>query len=560
MKKTKLMVFVLIFITFISKGQNLIPIPPVLKGSNIDLVLQSGTTQFYKGFNTATNGYNGNYLGPTIVLQKGQLVNFNVMNMLNEGTSTHWHGLHVSPMNDGSPHNPIASGATWSPSFTVLDNAATYWYHPHLDGSTMKQAIKGAAGFIIIHDPIETALTLPRTYGVDDIPLVFQFETFNTTTKEIVINDELDNAVLVNGIVTNAMVNLPAQMVRLRLLNASSHRFFDFGFNDNRRFNQITSDDGLLNAAVPMTGLLLSPGERAEIIVDFSGQQGSIFYLKQNGTQLPAGYPGGPPGSMGMMVLGPLDNTNFNLLQINVIAPTANPVTTIPTILTVNTVLSEVGSTSRTIAITASPMMSMTNFLMNGVQYNPSVINFTTKQNNVEVWNITNQSMMPHPFHIHGNHFYVLKINGITPALNMQGRKDVITVPPNGGSVKLITQYNDFNDTTMPYMYHCHILSHEDGGMMGQFIVNENPLGVNNISINDGLKIFPNPINTTQFLNIQSEDKLQSIEFFDVLGKSIMSKKLRNKQETIAVPNSSGIYLLKIETENKTVTQKIIVK
>lgn len=557
MKISKLLITAVLLVSMVSKAQTLIPIPPIVTGTNIDLMVQSGTTQFYSGFNTVTNGYNGNYLGPTIVLQKGQTVNFNVMNMLGEPTSTHWHGLHVAPMNDGSPHNPIAIGNTWSPSFTVMDNAATYWYHPHLDGSTMKQAIKGAAGFIIVNDPIESALTLPRNYGIDDIPLVFQFETFDTTTKQIVINDELDNAVLVNGVVANAMVNLPAQVVRLRLLNASSHRFFEFALNDNRSFSQITSDDGLLNAPVAMTKLLLSPGERAEILVNFAGQQGNTYYLKQNGTQLPAGYPGGPLGGMGG-TLGPLDNINFNLLQINVTAPTANPVTTIPTTLTTNTILSEVAASSRTIAITGSPAMSMTNFLMNGVQFNPAVINFTTQQDVVEVWNITNSSMMPHPFHIHGNHFYVLKVNGATPPLNMQGRKDVITVPPNGGSVKLITQYKDFSDATMPYMYHCHILSHEDGGMMGQFIVNAN-LGLNETTSNQGIKVYPNPINNAQFLNIQSDSNLQSVEFFDVLGRSVLLKNVQNKIETIAVPNSSGVYMLKIETENKIVTQKIIV-
>jgi bilirubin oxidase len=557
--KKKLLTLIATIIFYYCNAQNLIPIPPIVTGTNIDLMLQNGTTQFYAGFNTATNGYNGNYLGPTIILQKGQNVNMNVMNMLNEVTTTHWHGLHVAPMNDGSPHNPIAIGATWSPSFTVMDNAATYWYHPHLHGSTMKQVIKGAAGFIIVNDDVESALTLPRNYGVDDFPIAFQFETFNNTTKQIVIDDELDNAVLVNGIVSNASINVPAQVVRLRLLNASSHRFFNFGFSDNRSFSQITSDDGLLDSSVSMTRFILSPGERAEILVNFTTQQGSSVYLMQYGTQLPAGYPGGPQDAMGMMVLGPLDNTNFNLLQFNIQAPTTNSITTIPTALTTNTVLSEVGSTSRTIAITGSPAMSMTNFLMNGVQYNENVINFSTQQDNVEVWNITNQSMMPHPFHIHGNHFYVLKVNGATPPLNMQGRKDVITVPPNGGSVKLITQYKDFNDATMPFMYHCHILSHEDTGMMGQFIVNPNPLSINEVSMNDGIKIYPNPINNTQFLNIQSETNIQSIEFFDILGRSVLTKELDNKIETIAVPNLSGVYMIKIKTENKTITQKIII-
>jgi len=543
----------------ITNAQTMIPIPPIISGNSIDLMLQNGTTQFYNGFNTATNGYNGNYLGPTILLQKGQAVTFNVMNMLDEGTTTHWHGLHVAPMNDGSPHNPIAIGSTWSPSFTVMDNAATYWYHPHLHGSTMKQAIKGAAGLIIVQDNIESALTLPRTYGVDDIPLVFQFETFNTTTKEIVINDELDNAILVNGIVSGAMVNLPAQVVRLRLLNASSHRFLEFGFNDNRTFNQITSDDGLLNAPVAMTRLQLSPGERAEILVNFSGQQGSVVYLKQNGTQLPSGYPGGPLGGMGG-TLGPLDNINFNLLQINVGAPTVNPVTTVPTTLTTNTILSEVGATSRSIAITGNPAMSMTNFLMNGVIYNPSVINFTTQQDNVEVWNITNQSMMPHPFHIHGNHFYVLKVNGATPAPNMQGRKDVITVPPNGGSVKLITQYKDFADANMPFMYHCHILSHEDLGMMGQFIVNANPMSVDTFLKDDEVKIYPNPSNASKAITIKSDSNLLSVMVFDMLGRAIFFKNLQGNQDTIESNNLyRGLYLVQVRTEDKIINRKITI-
>jgi bilirubin oxidase len=441
-----------------------------------------------------------------------------------------------------------------------MDNAATYWYHPHLHGKTMSQVLKGAAGLIIVQDSTESALTLPRTYGVDDIPLVFQFLTINNATKQIAINDELDNTVLVNGSLTaNALLNVPAQMVRLRLLNASSHRFFDFGFNDNRTFSQITSDDGLLNAPVSLTKLVLAPGERAEILVDFANQQGSTFYLKQYGTQLPSSYPGGPQGMMGM-ALGPLDNTNFNLLQINVVAPTANPITTLPNTLTNNTVWSQVGASTRNIAITASPMMSMTNFLMNGVKYNHDIINFTTQQENVEIWNITNQSMMPHPFHIHGNHFYVLDINGVTPPANMQGRKDVVTIPPMNGTVRIITKYQDFSDSTMPYMYHCHILSHEDTGMMGQFIVNGAANGTNEISENNALFIYPNPINSnTDVLTVQSENNINNIAIFDVLGRQISTQKINGKQITLAVPIANGFYIVQVKTDQTTLSQKIVV-
>jgi blue copper oxidase len=206
-----------------AQAQNLIPIPDTLSGADIYLSIADSNQQFYPGINTPTIGYNGRYLGPTILLNKGQNVAMHVTNMLADTTTTHWHGLHVAPINDGSPHNPIIAGDTWLPSFAVMDNAATYWYHPHLHGKTMDQVLKGAAGLIIVRDSIESSLNLPRTYGVDDIPVVCQFQTIDGNTKQIVLDDELDNATMVNGTI-NAMVNVPAQVVRLRLLNASSHR------------------------------------------------------------------------------------------------------------------------------------------------------------------------------------------------------------------------------------------------------------------------------------------------------------------------------------------------
>ena len=143
-------------------AQTLIPIPDTLSGANINLTIADSTQQFFGGYNTNTIGYNGSYLGPTIILNKGQNVTMHVNNMLMDTTTTHWHGLHVAPMNDGSPHNPIMTGNTWSPSFTIMDNAATYWYHPHLHGKTMEQVVKGAVGLIIVRDAIESALTLNK--------------------------------------------------------------------------------------------------------------------------------------------------------------------------------------------------------------------------------------------------------------------------------------------------------------------------------------------------------------------------------------------------------------
>ena len=377
-------------------AQTSIPIPDTLVGNVIDLTLKHGTKEFFPGIATQTIGYNGNFLGPTIILQKGQQVTLNLHNQLGDTTTTHWHGLHVAPANDGSPHNPVMDGEIWSPAFTVMDKAATYWYHPHLHGKTLNQVVKGAAGFIIVRDQEEAALNLPRTYGVDDVPLVFQWKTFDAA-KQIVEMDEADNEVLANGTL-NGSLDLPAQVVRLRLLNGSSHRFFDFGFADNRPFKQIASDDGLLDAPVSMTRLILGSGERAEILVDLSGMQGSTLKLRQYGTQLPQGYPGGTMMMGGMM--GPKDNTDFDLLIIHVVAPTANAVTTIPTTLTTNTAWSQAGASTRSFGFSAQPMMSMTNFFINGLKFDMETVNFTTQLGKTEIWNITNQTMMAHPFHI----------------------------------------------------------------------------------------------------------------------------------------------------------------
>jgi len=547
MKRIILAIFPLLAFS-IAQAQSLIPIPDTLSGNTINLTIAEGTKQFFSGINTSTIGYNGNYLGPTIILHKGQSVTMNVHNQLSDTTTTHWHGLHVAPVNDGSPHNPILSGTTWSPSFTVMDNAAMYWYHPHLHGKTMDQVLKGAAGLIIVRDDVENALNLPRTYGVDDFPLVFQWQTFENTTKQIVLNDELDNTTLVNGTL-NGYVNVPAQIVRFRLINASSHRFFEFGFNDNRIFNQITSDDGLLNAPVSMSRLMLGSGERAEILVDFSGQTGQTLYIKQYGTQLPAGYPGGPAGMMGG-TLGPLDNTNFNLLQINVQPPTTSPVTTVPSSLVYNSVYSPVGASNFNVAITASPAMSMTNFLMNGVKYDMDVINMTTSVNNIMTWNITNQSMMPHPFHIHGNHFFVLKVNGADPPLNLRGRKDVVIVPPNGGSVQLITKYSDYGDSLLPYMFHCHILSHEDNGMMGQFIVKPDGfLGLSeSISVSDKILFYPNPVNDLLYIFIPGIDVHSSIscKVYSISGSFVLSATSMNNSSIDVSGLLPGQYIVQI--------------
>lgn len=561
MLKNNLTILFIVALLNLLQGQNALFIPDTLSGTNISLSIKDSVHAFYAGQMTRTVAYNGSYLGKTIILQKGQNVTLNVKNQLSDTTTTHWHGLHLAAKNDGSPHNPILAGQTWSPNFTVMDNAATYWYHPHLHGKTMAQVVKGAAGLIIVRDNMEAALTLPRTYGKDDLPLILQFQTMDTLTKQIVVDDENDNLTMVNGTL-KPFVKVPAQVVRLRLLNASSHRVFQLGFTNNRPFYQITSDGGLLNAPVQLTRLQLGSGERAEILVNLTGLAGQTLNLLQFGNELPDGYPGGPPMIMGggSMNLGILDNKMFTVLQLQVDSPTANAVTTIPTTLTVNTPPSVVGAETKGFLLQGSPIMSMTNFVINGNKFDEHRMDFTTTIGKTMIWEIRNQSMMAHPFHIHGNSFYVLSVNGVAPPANLVGKKDVVVIPPQNGVVRLAMKYEDFTDPHMPYMFHCHILSHEDGGMMGQFIVSPSITATHDMAHDASIRIYPNPVNGNEMIQIEAQTAIQSVTVFDVLGRQVFSKKgsqLSQMTVPLAVPN--GLYVFDIQTVEGISRQKITV-
>ena len=188
-KKSKVwrLVPVLVFLIVQSAlGQNQIIIPDTIAGTEFELTLQNGTFEFYTGVNTTTMGVNGNILGPTLIMEKNSFVEMQVNNNLNDTTTIHWHGMHVSAENDGGPHTIILPGSSWNPSFQVLDKAGTYWYHPHLHEKTNKHVSLGIAGFILVRDGEEAALNLPRDYGVDDFPLAIQTKDFDSNNEIVV--------------------------------------------------------------------------------------------------------------------------------------------------------------------------------------------------------------------------------------------------------------------------------------------------------------------------------------------------------------------------------------
>jgi bilirubin oxidase len=258
------------------------------------------------------------------------------------------------------------------------------------------------------------------------------------------------------------------------------------GFSDNSSFYQIASDAGLLTNSVQLSRLTLSPGERAEILVNLSGRTGANVYMKSYGSELPNGVIG---ASMPFRN-NPLNGANFNLLEIRVSAPTANPITTIPSQLSTHSVWAES-------AANATRSISMTGgfggiFTLDNQSFDMMRIDHTVNLGHIEVWTLRNTTMMAHPFHIHGNSFYILDRNGVPPAANEQGRKDVVLV--HGSEVvRFITKFEDYADSNTPYMYHCHMLPHEDSGMMGQFLVVQNIAVYNAEKQHSAIKLYPNP-------------------------------------------------------------------
>lgn len=440
---------------------NPLPIPKLLEDRNPDpnvaefyLEARESTKDFFSGTSTNTYGYNGNYLGPIIKVRNGEKVTIKVKNELDDPTTVHWHGLEVPGVMDGGPHQEIYPGQLWEPTFTINQPAATLWYHPHLIHKTGEQVFKGLAGLFYIEDEVSDNLNIPNKYGKNDIPLVVQDRRFtrdNQFDYDIGMRDMmtgiLGDTILVNGAIQPTFDILEAK-VRFRILNGSNARIYNFYLSNNTSFYQIASDGGFLESPVKLSNLELSPGERAEVIIDFS--EADI------GEQIE------------------LRSDDFSVMTFNV--KSINNNRDLPQqLVKIDKIPEEQASVKRRFDFQGmGPMVNI-----NGKQFNMERIDEYVDLNSTEIWEITNSTSgmggmgsmgrmrnVAHPFHAHGTQFQILERNGETPPLNERGWKDTFLVYP-GDKVKVIAQFK----YPGMFMYHCHILEHEDAGMMGQFQV-----------------------------------------------------------------------------------------
>jgi FtsP/CotA-like multicopper oxidase with cupredoxin domain len=374
--------------------------------------------------------------------------------------------------------------------------------------------------------------------------------------------------VMVNATI-DPQLTVPAQVVRLRLLNGSSQRVFNIGLEGNKTFFMIASDGGLLTAPLSLTRLQMAPGERAEILVDLSSMNGQTLYLKSYASEFPNGIYGATNPGMGpgMVMNGykpnPINGTDFNILQLKVKNPTANPVTTIPnTLVSLNPIPEASADTTRSIVMTPKTMgPNQLNgmFLLNNKSFEMDSIDYRIRLGNTEIWSIRNSSAIAHPFHIHDVQFYVLDRNGNPPPPTEAGLKDVILVKPFE-TVRFITKFEDFTGST-PYMYHCHMLTHEDDGMMGQFIVTDTITGINPLNREADITIYPNPSNSVVNISMDDFTALQQIEIFDMAGKPVSSVTSinANAQQLNLSHLNAGVYFIRFTYKTGEMTGKVLI-
>lgn len=465
---------------------------PILLGAETAVARFSGAVA---GGRSAALLPGDGYLGPTFDVQQGERLRVRFKNDITRPSIVHWHGLHVPMEADGHPSLAIAPGETYTYDFEVRNRAGLYWYHPHPHAETGEQVYFGLAGTFIVRDDEERDLGLPA--GDQELVMVLQDRRFDDDNRLLYVgnmmermNGFLGDRVLVNG-VFDPTVPVATTAYRIRLLNGSNSRIYKLGWSDGTPLTVIGNDGGLLQEPVVRPYITLSPAERIDLWVDFSGLEiGSEVEL----ISLPFSVPNSMGGMMGRGMAGQGQGASgrgrmagqslangdaFRLLKIRVDhrsevrSELPSRLSTIPK-ASVSQALAE----GDPIPVVLS--MGHMAALINGASFE---MTGTTARERVKLgsqrlfvidndWEGGGMMAMPHPVHFHGQQFQVVDRQAgphidpgyetLREGLVDEGWKDTVLVFP-GERVSIVKRFDDFAGL---FLYHCHVLEHEDLGMM----------------------------------------------------------------------------------------------
>lgn len=458
----------------------ILPITDLTSGieDRIALALAPSAHNFGNGALSETFGINNSYLGPVLRVKQGQTLPFDVTNRIDQVSTLHWHGLHIPGEVDGGPHQEIEPGETWSPDVPIVQHASMNWFHSHTHGRTAQQTYKGLAGVMLIEDDASLAADLPKTYGVDDFTLILQDKAFDnagkmsyTLTGEVFEDGFEGDTLVVNGTTAPVAQKVPQGLVRLRILNACNARFLTLSMSDGP-INIIASDGGFLGSLVQAQNIIMSPGERYEVLVDLNNvETNSLMVSFDDGGEGVAGFLGrlvGRDGSLTALTLSHTANRGVTASLPDKLAAMDVPDPTTATNKRSFQLNMDDGEELAALAANWGNICGGSGMGINGQPMNMERIDEKVRKGDTEIWRISVDDMV-HPFHIHGCSFRILSQNDAAPPAYAQGWKDMVHV--DEGWSEVLVKFDYDAPKNAPYMYHCHILEHEDCGMMGQFTV-----------------------------------------------------------------------------------------
>lgn len=445
--------------------------PPTASPTGLTLTARRATAEIAPGVHAPILTWGDGPIGPTIEARTGQRATIVMQNQLTEPTIAHWHGLRPPEAADGHPRLAVGPAKTYAYDFEVAERAGLYWYHSHAHRRTAPQIYLGLVGLFIVRDDAEDALGLPN--GERELSLVLQDKRQDASGQLVydpmgpqMMEGFLADVPFVNG-VRFPRVEVDSALYRLRVLGAANARIFRVGLSNGSPLVLIGADGGLLDMPIPLPHVDIGTGERADVLVDFSGlPAGTTVRLQSLEFPSPSrgmGMMGG--GRQGMGGVGLPQGGQIDLVEF-VVSRDVRESRPIPTkLVPLPRLARDAAQRERTFHF-SSMMMSHT---INGRSFDMARVDERVSFGATEVWKFVNDSPFPHPVHMHAVHFRVLtRAGGRGQVFPWErGWKDTVLVFP-GEEVEVIARFDSHRGM---FLLHCHNLEHEDAGMMMNFVI-----------------------------------------------------------------------------------------
>lgn len=401
--------------------------------------------------------YNGGLPGPTLIVRPGDRLSVSLKNDLSKASNLHVHGLHVSPeRNSDNVFVAVEPGESFDYEYRLPDDhpPGVYWYHPHHHGMVAEQIFGGLYGMIIVEDPTPISVGRERVLVISDITLDGSGEIPAAAAMDRMLGREGD-LVLVNGQVAPTLTLAPGERERWRIVNACVARYLKLRL-DGQHLQLLGMDSGRSVNPHEVDEVVLTPGNRADLLVTGVA-----------GTSVLRSLPVDRGGAMGMMGAGARSSSNsVDVITVEVKgAPVAehSPVPAQPVQRDLRT--ESVAATRQLTFAMGMGGTSMSDggmsFTIDGQPFDPARIDSAVQVGSVEEWTLVNTSTMDHPIHLHVWPMQLVDDQG--GSTDDPVWRDVVNVPARS-RVRVRIAFDDFPGKTV---YHCHILAHEDAGMMG---------------------------------------------------------------------------------------------